>query len=69
MLIQVSQACLNDRSICFRIQKMRINARDHIAQTEFLDPENPQFKVQVCPELETLVCGGIEIFGKFFDSK
>lgn len=42
---------------------MRINAKDHMAQTEHLDPENPCFEVQVCSELETLVAGGIEIFG------
>lgn len=42
---------------------MRINAKYHLAQTENLDPENPYFEVQVCPELETLVAGGIEIFG------
>lgn len=42
---------------------MRINAKDHMAQTEHLDPENPYFEVFVCPELQTLVSGGIEIFG------
>ena len=48
----------------FRIQKMRINAKYHMAQIEKLDPTNPYFEVHVCPELETLVAGGIEIFGK-----
>lgn len=46
-----------------RIQKMRINAKDHMQQTTQLDPENPYFEVQVCPKLQTLRCGGIEIFG------
>lgn len=36
-----------------------------MSQMEHLDPENPTIEVQVCPELETLVAGGIEIFGKF----
>lgn len=33
-------------------------------QTQRLDPENPSFEVFVSPELGTLQCGGIEIFGK-----
>lgn len=52
-----------------RIQKMRINARQHLAQMEHLDPENPTIEVQVCPELQTLVAGGVEIFGKFYRIK
>lgn len=48
-----------------RIQKMRINAKEHMALTEHLDPENPYFEVFVCPELQTLISGGIEIFGKY----
>lgn len=48
-----------------RIQKLRINAKDHMARTQHLDPENPFFEVFVCPELGVLQCGGIEIFGKY----
>lgn len=44
---------------------MRINAKYHMQQTTTLDPENPYFEVQVCPKLQILRCGGIEIFGKF----
>lgn len=43
---------------------MRINAKYHMNQTTSLDPENPYFEVQVCPKLQILRCGGIEIFGK-----
>lgn len=50
--------------IFFRIQKLRINAKDHINWSASLDPENPYFDVQVCPELGILIAGGIEIFGK-----
>lgn len=49
-----------------RIQRLRINAKDHMAQSQRLDPENPFFEVFVCPELGILRCGGIEIFGKCF---
>lgn len=45
---------------------MRINAKHHMAQAATLDPENPYFEVHVCPELGTLVSGGIEIFGRNF---
>lgn len=48
-----------------RIQRLRINAKDHMIQTTTLDPENPFFEVFVCPELGMLRCGGIEIFGEF----
>lgn len=49
----------------YRIQKMRINAKEHMAQsTKFADPENGFFEVFICPELQTLRCGGIEIIGK-----
>lgn len=51
--------------IHYRIQKMRINAKDHMAQAATLDPDNPYFEVHVCPELGTLVSGGIEIFGTY----
>lgn len=43
---------------------MRINAKEHMAQTQHLNPENPCFEVFVSPELGILQCGGIEIFGK-----
>lgn len=42
---------------------MRINAKEHMAHAATLNPENPYFEVHVCPELGTLVSGGIEIFG------
>lgn len=48
-----------------RIQKLRINAKDHMNQATKLDPENPFFEVFVCPELGILRCGGIEIFGEY----
>lgn len=35
-----------------------------MALSEHLNPQNPYFEVHVCPELSTLVAGGIEIFGK-----
>lgn len=53
----------------YRIQKMRINAKEHMAQsTQFADPENGFFEVFICPELQTLRCGGIEIIGKQMDN-
>lgn len=43
---------------------MRINAKEHMAlSTKFADPENGFFEVFICPELQTLRCGGIEIIG------
>lgn len=55
----------NFRIHCFRIQKMRINAKEHMAQTrDSGDRENTLFEVQICPKLQILRCGGIEIFGK-----
>lgn len=54
--------------VCFllkyRIEKMRINAKEHMAKSAALDPENPCFEVFICPELGTLASGGIEIFGR-----
>lgn len=32
-------------------------------QTTLLDPDNQFFEVQICPKLQILRCGGIEIFG------
>lgn len=47
---------------------MRINAKDHMQATTRLDPDNPFFEVQVCPKLQMLRCGGIEIFGMHTNS-
>lgn len=49
---------------------MRINAKEHMAlSTKFADPENGFFEVFICPELQTLRCGGIEIIGKQMKKK
>lgn len=53
----------------YRIQRLRINAKDHVAKAQLLDPENPFFEVFVCPELGILKCGGIEIFGKYLKNR
>ncbi|KAJ6625428.1 Fatty acid synthase [Pseudolycoriella hygida] len=64
-LLQIHLIGKDSRSLILptRIQKMRINAKDHITMVAKLDPENPCFEVQVCPALGILVSGGIEIFG------
>lgn len=64
-LLQISIVGKDSRSLILptRIQRMRINAKDHMQMTSKLTPENPCFDVQVCPTLGMLVSGGIEIFG------
>lgn len=64
-LLQINILAQDSRDLLLptRIEKMRINAKDHMAQTANLDPENPYFDVHVSPELGTLVAGGIEVFG------
>lgn len=64
-LLQIHILAKDSRSLILptRIQKMRINAKDHMAATEFLNPENPHFDVQIDPTLGILVAGGIEIIG------
>lgn len=64
-LLQISIVGKDSRSLILptRIQKMRINAKDHMLMTSKLTPENPCFEVQVCPTLGMLIAGGIEIFG------
>lgn len=65
-LLQINILAKDSRNLLLptRIEKMRINAKDHMAQTANLDPENPYFDVQTSPELGILVAGGIEVFGK-----
>lgn len=64
-LLQINILGKDSRSLILptRIQKMRINAKDHMQSTAKLNPEDPCFEVQVCPTLGILVAGGIEIFG------
>lgn len=64
-LLQINILGKDSRSLILptRIQKMRINAKDHMQSTARLNPEDPCFTVQVCPTLGILVAGGIEIFG------
>lgn len=64
-LLQINILAKDSRNLLLptRIEKMRINAKDHMALTANLDPENPYFDVQVSPELGILIAGGIEIFG------
>lgn len=64
-LLQINILAKDSRNLVLptRIEKMRINAKDHMALTANLDPANPYFDVQVSPELGILVAGGIEIFG------
>ncbi|KAG4069737.1 hypothetical protein HA402_003178 [Bradysia odoriphaga] len=64
-LLQIHIIGKDSRSLILptRIQKMRINAQEHMAMAANLDPEDPCFEVQVCPTLGILISGGIEIFG------
>lgn len=64
-LLQISIVGKDSRSLILptRIQRMRINAKDHMQSTAKLNPEDPCFEVQVCPTLGILVAGGIEITG------
>ena len=64
-LLQINILGKDSRSLILptRIQKMRINAKDHMQMTASLNPEDPCFDVQVCPTLGILISGGIEIFG------
>lgn len=66
-LLQINLLAKDSRSLLLptRIERLRINARYHMAQTANLDPQNPYFDVHVCPELGTLVAGGIELVGTF----
>lgn len=64
-LLQVQILAKDSRTLILptRIQKLRINAQDHVKMASQLDPENPYFEVNLCKTLEILVCGGVEIFG------
>lgn len=64
-LLQINILAKDSRSLILptRIQKMRINAKDHMLMSAQLNPANPYFEVNVCPTLGILVSGGIEIFG------
>lgn len=64
-LLQICIVGKDSRSLILptRIQKMRINAKEHMRMSAFLDPENPYFEVQMCPTLGVLIAGGIEISG------
>lgn len=64
-LLQINILGKDSRSLILptRIRKMRINAKEHMACTENLNPDNPCFDVQVCPKLGILISGGIEIVG------
>lgn len=46
-----------------RIQQLRINPRDHMAQFEQLDPENPHFEVHLNADLGIIQSGGVEFVG------
>lgn len=64
-LLQVQILAKDSRALILptRIQKLRINAKDHMKMTSQLDSQNPFFEVNVCKTLGILVSGGIEIFG------
>lgn len=64
-LLQISIVGKDSRSLILptRIQRMRINAKEHMQSTAKLNAENPCFEVQVSPTLGILVSGGIEITG------
>lgn len=46
-----------------RIQQLRINPSDHMAQFEQLDPENPYFEVHLNADLGIIQSGGVEFVG------
>lgn len=64
-LLQVQIVANDSRSLILptRIQKLRINATDHIRMASQLDPAHPYFDVKMCKTLGILVCGGVEVFG------
>lgn len=64
-LFQIQIVTNDSRSLILptRIQKFRINAKDHMKMASQLDPKNPYFDVHMCKTLGILVCGGVEIFG------
>lgn len=64
-LLQVNILALDTRSLCLptSIRKIRINTEKHLQMVANLDPENPVFDVKMSKELQTVVCGGIEVTG------
>lgn len=64
-LLQVQILAKDSRSLILptRIQKLRINSRDHMATASALNPEDPYFEVNLCKTLGILVSGGVEIYG------
>ncbi len=64
-LLQVQILIKDSRSLTLpvRIQKLRINARDHMTLASQLDSENPHFEVFLCKTLGILVSGAVEISG------
>lgn len=64
-MLQINILALDSRSLYLptSIRKIRINTEKHLAAVAQLDPENPLLDVQMCKELATCVCGGIEISG------
>lgn len=64
-LLQVQILLKDSRSLALptRIQKLRINSRDHMKMASRLDVENSFFEVHLCKTLGILVCGGVEMSG------
>lgn len=64
-LLQVQILAKDSRSLILptRIQKLRINAKEHIKLASQLDSNDRYFEVNVCKTLGVLVSGGVEIFG------
>lgn len=64
-MLQVNILAIDSRSLYLptSIRKIRINTVDHLAAVAELDPENPLMSVYMNKNLNTVVCGGIEITG------
>lgn len=64
-LLQIQILLKDSRSLTIptRIEKLRINSKDHMNMASQLDPENSFFEVHVCKTLEVLVSGGVEMSG------
>lgn len=69
-MLQINILSIDSRALCLptSIRRIRINTEKHLEAIAQLDPENPILDVQMCKELATCVCGGIEIGGMMVNS-
>lgn len=69
-LLQVNILAIDSRSLFLptSIRKIRINTEAHLEAIAQLDPANPVLEVKMSRDLNTVVCGGIEVIGMSVNS-